>query len=1075
MHCFIRVQVLLCLCFTGLLSIAQQPTYSGQLLDAVSRAPISSATVQLQLSKQSTISDANGRFQFSSYKLPDTLIIQAVGYSYFKILFSPTTTLYFLFPISGESSVTVQTGYQSIPKERSTGSFALVDNTLFNRRISTSVLDRIDGVTPGVLFNTNSGEEKLNIRGRTTLDRINGQADPLIVLDNFPFEGDINNINPNDIESVTVLKDAAAASIWGARSANGVIVITTKKGRFNQPLQIEFTQNYTLGGRPNLYYTRNYLSSKDYIEAERFLFDRGYYNTTLNNNTTRTAVTPAVELLQQNRLGLLSSAEMDQQLALLGQTDLRDEFSRHQYRREQQQQYALQLRGGSTQHHYVFSLGYDKNLDKLAYNQQDRFTVQTQQVIRLLPRLELTNSVYFMSSHQQQPNQYSFRSTTTNYISGSQLYPYAKLADASGQALATVRDLRSGYIDSVEALGFLPWRFRLLDEVAQTEQSSITKNLVAKVGLRYRFNPHFTADLQYQQEYQTVFTRQLRNAQTYAARHLVNRFSVRNATTGSFTYPVPQGGLLDQSESVLNSQNLRGQINYQQSFENDHSLNAIGGFEIRQRKANGFSRSILGYDDAYGIGVGTINYQSSMPVHPFGNSVIPAPPASVTEVLNRYVSFYANAGYQFKRKYLLNLSARTDGANLFGVRTNEKIVPLWSAGLGWELSRESFYKVNWMSFLKLRATYGFNGNAVNANSLLTARFFTSFVSRLPVATVVSPPNPQLRWEKVRTLNLAADFSLLGDRITGTVEYYRKRGLDLLQDAELPTSTGFFTFRGNGASTLTTGFEVQLSGLVVKGPFQWNAHLLLNTLKDRVVSFDKQFLPTELVRASGGNLVAQKGKPLFSIWSYPFAGIDPVNGDPLGYLNRGVSKNYAAILANVSPDSLLFHGSARPTLFGSLRQDFSYKGFGLSFNVTFKAGYYFRTNSVSLNYPDLVIARQHADYAKRWQKPGDELISQVPSIVYPINASRNNFYTGSSVLIEKGDHIRLQDIRLSYLFGSSARQRSFQLEVYGYLNNIGLLWKANKKGIDPDTNDSSGALDNIPPTRNLTLGLRLHLK
>lgn len=1073
MRCYIRVQALFCLYFITLFVQGQNTPYSGQVFDALTKTPIA-ANITILSSKQKVVSTSDGRFQLSLVRLSDTLMIQAEGYSPLRVPFAPTTLVYYLTPLSGSSSVTVQTGYQSIPKERSTGSFAVVDQRLLNRRISTSILDRIDGVTPGVLFNTNSGEERLNIRGRTTLDQVNGQADPLIVLDNFPYEGNLNSINPNDIESITVLKDAAAASIWGARSANGVIVITTKKGHFNQPMQVEFTQNYSISARPNLYYTRNYLSSKDYIEAERFLFDRGYYNTALNNTTTRTAVTPVVELLQKNRIGQLSSADLEQQLSLLGQTDLRSEFSRHLYRREQQQQTALQFRGGSTQHHYVFSLGYDKNLDKLIYNQQDRFTVQTQQVIRLLPSLELTSSLYYMVSGQEQPNTFAFRSTTTQHITGSQLYPYAQLADASGNPLATVRDFRSGYIDSVEALGFLPWRFRLLDEIANTEQRTSTRNLVARVGLRYRIRPFLSVDLQYQQEYQTVFTRLLRNAETYAARHLVNRFSVRNATTGAFTYPVPKGGILDQSENVLNSQNLRGQLNYQQNL-GDHSITALGGFEIRQRKSEGFSRTVLGYNDAYGIGVGNLNYQGTQPVHPFGNSFIPAPPSTITEVLNRYVSFFANAGYQYKGKYLLNLSARSDGANLFGVRTNEKIVPLWSAGLGWNISRESYYKVPWMSQLKLRATYGFNGNAVNANSLLTARFYSSFVSRLPVATVVSPPNPQLRWEKVRTLNLAADFSILDDRLFGTVEYYRKKGLDLLQDAELPTSTGYQTFRGNGAVTQTTGWELQLTGVVLKGAFQWQSHLLLNTLRDRVLVFDKQFLPTELVRAGGGNLVAQTGKPLFSIWSYRFAGIDPSNGDPLGYLNRTVSNNYAAILANVSPDSLQFHGSARPTLFGSLRQDFSYRGFSLSFNVTFKAGYYFRTNSISLNYPDLVVNRQHVDYALRWQQPGDERKSNVPSIAYPINAPRNNFYTGSSVLVERADHIRLQDIRLSYLFTSKHASRSHQWELYTYVNHVGLLWRANRKGMDPDTNDASGALDNVPPMRTISLGLRYHLK
>ena len=1075
MRCLIRVKAIICLCLTGLVSLGQGAGYTGQVLDAVTKTPLSSVTVQLKKSRLSAKTDTNGRFQLSSYQLPDTLIISVEGYSDMSTAFSTNTVVHYLLPLSGESAVVVETGYQRIPKERATGSFAIVDNALFNRRISTNILDRIDAVTPGVLFNTNTGEERFNIRGRSTFDRAGGQADPLIVLDNFPYEGDINSINPNDIESVTVLKDAAAASIWGARSANGVIVITTRKGRFNQPLQIDFTQNFTMIGKPDLYATRNYLASSAYIDAERYLFDRGYYNTSLNNTTTRPAITPVVELLNRQRLGQISQAQLDQELSALGTFDLRDQYNRYLYRPEQQLQTALSMRGGSSQHQYVLSFGYDRNLDRLQFNQQERTTFQTQQVIKITPKLEFTGSVYFMHSKREQPNGYGFRAATNNYVSSNQLYPYALLADANGNPLSTVRDFRSTYLDSVEALGFLPWRFSMLDEIAATQNTTVSKNLISRAGLRYQLIPQLSVELQYQQEYQTVLGTLLRNANSYAARSLVNRFSVRNITTGAFSYPVPKGGLLDQSKSILNSQNLRGQLNYQQQFQNKHAINAIGGFEIRQRKQNGFTRNVFGYDDAYGIGVGNINYQNSMPVHPFGNAVIPSPSSNISEVLNRYVSFYANTGYQYKRKYLINLSARTDGANLFGVRTNERIVPLWSAGLGWEISKEDFYKVGSLPYLKLRATYGFNGNAVNANSLLTARFGTSNVTGLPTASLASAPNPMLRWEKVRTLNLGLDFSAFRNRLSGTIEWYRKKGLDLIQDAELPGSTGFSSFRGNGASSLTSGLEIQLNGILLNGPFQWRIQLLANTLRDRVVSFEKQFLPVDLVRAGSGNLVPVVGKPMFGIWSYAFAGIDPLNGDPLGFVNKQVSKDYATIIGNAHPDSLFFHGSARPQFFGALRQDFSYKGFSLSINLTFKTGYYFRTNSVSLNYPDLIINRQHSDYYLRWQQPGDELKSSVPSIVYPNNAMRNNFYTTSSVLVERGDHLRFQDIKLSYIFPTINKKKNRSLELYTYINHIGILWRANQKGLDPDSNDLTSGASDIPLARSYSIGLRLHLQ
>lgn len=1071
MRSIFRVQAFICLCLTTISALAQTKNYEARLLDAESKQPVAAAAVQLKKNKQLAISDDNGKVKFVRFQLPDSIQITAMGYQTLNIVFNPTIKEYYLQRTTAESEVVVQTGYQSLPKERATGSFTQIDNKLFNRRVSTNVLDRLDGIAPGILFNKNLNEEPLNIRGRSTLESTGGQADPLIILDNFPYEGSINNINPNDIESITVLKDAAAASIWGARAGNGVIVITTRKGKFNQPLQLTFTQNFTTSSFPDLYYTRNYLAATDYIAAEQFLFAQGYYNATINNTTTRTALSPVVELLQQHRTGSISQNTLNERLEELSKIDLRDEMSRNLYRKEQQLQSAIQLRGGSQGHNYVFSLGYDKNLDMQAYNDLSRITVQTQQVLQLNKKLQLDVSMYYAKSDRNRPNSFTFRSTATSYTGSSQLYPYAKLADNTGQPLATVRELRTNYLDSVESLGFLPWRFKMLEEIRQTTNLTQTRNLLTKLGLRYRVNNQLTASLFYQQEYQTVLTTMIRTAESYAARHLVNRFSQRTAN-GSFTYPVPKGGILDQGFSTLNSGNLRGQLDIQKSWSNDHAINAITGFEIRQRSIETNARTVLGYDDQYGVGAGNLNYAQTQPVHPFGNALIPAPPSAVAQQLNRYISFYTNASYQYKRTYTLNLSARTDGANLFGVRTNERITPLWSTGLGWEINREDFYKLDWLPFLKLRATYGFNGNAVNANSLLTAAFRNSNFTGLQTATLASAPNPLLRWEKVKSLNLGLDFSLKKGILTGTLEWYSKKGLDLIQDATLPNSTGFMSFRGNGAATQTSGIELSLNASPIKKTFQWDIQLNMTTLKDKVLSFEKSYLPVDLVRTVG-TLVASPGKPLFGIWSYPWAGIDPANGDPMGYLAGSVSKNYAAIIASATPDSLVFHGSARPTFWGNLRQEFRYKNIGISINLLWKTGYFFRTNSISLNYQDLVVARQHSDYLLRWQKQGD--VTNVPSISYPANNPRNDFYTNSAVLVEKADHLRLQDIRLSWLIPSIGKSNKAALEIYTYVNNLGILWRANKKGIDPDTNDYYSAIENIPAMRTITLGLRLHIK
>lgn len=1072
MRAIFRVRAIYCLCLTMSSVLLHAQNYEVKILDAETKTPIEAAAVHLKKNKQLAISDASGIVKLTRIQLPDSIQITALNYRTVNLLFNPQTTIYYLQPFAGESEVIVQTGYQSLPKERATGSFTQIDNQLFNRRISTNVLERLDGITPGVLFNKNNGEEAFNIRGRSTLEA--GASRPLIVLDNFPFEGQMNQINPNDVESITLLKDAAAASIWGSRAANGVIVITTRKGRLNQPLQISFTQNLSVGVMPNLFYNRNYLTSSEYIEAERLLFDRGFYNASLSNTTTRPAISPVVELLNQFRSGTITESALNNELNNLSQQDLRRQFSQHLYQREVNQQYALQLRGGSDQHSYLFSFGYDDNKERQRFNQNSRLTLQAQQSFKLRPQLELTTALYYVASKQNRPNSFPYRGNALSPASSTQLYPYAQIADAGGNPLPTMKDYRSSYLDSVEALGFQPWRFSVLDEIAQTQHEEQTRTLIARTGLKYRITDAWTAELHYQQEYQQALLLNLKLENSYTARDLVNRFSQRNPTTGAFTYPLPKGGILEQAQSDLNSQNLRGQMQYQQKWSDAHELNGMAGFEIRQRKTTGFSRTVYGYEAAYGIGISNLNYQTSLPVHPFGTAMITSTPNNRTETLNRFFSYYANLSYSYHKRYTFTASARSDAANLFGVRANQKRTPLWSLGGLWDISKESFYKLSWLPHLKIRATYGFNGNAVNANSLLTVRFGTSGLTGFPMATLASAPNSELRWEKVGTLNLGVDFSSLSGKLHGSIEWYRKRGLDLLQETVLPPSTGFSSFSGNGASTLTTGWEFLINYAVVrKKNMEWNMQLVLNTLKDQVIDFERTNSPAQFVRTTG-NLIAKPGKPLFSIWSYPWAGIDPSNGDPMGYLAGVPSNNYTSIIAAAQSDSLVFHGSARPTFWGNLRQDFQYKRWGFSLNLIFKGGYYFRSGSVSLNYQDLVLGRQHRDYAARWQTKGDELKSNVPSIIYPGNVARNDFYTYSAVLVERGDHLRFQDIRLSYRLGPWGKKHLTSLELYGYLNNIGILWRANKKGIDPDTNDIVLGIENIPAIRTATIGLKLHL-
>lgn len=1043
--------------------------------------PLAGATIKVKGSNKITQTDTEGKFQLNDVDDRATLVISYLGYettevqanSNIKIRLSPTSA-------DLKELLVVSTGYQSLPKERATGSFVQIDNQLLNRRVGTNILDRLDGITSGLIFNKVSGpvgiapsNEKLgiSIRGRIVIDS-KVSADPLIVLDNFPYEGDINNINPNDIESVTVLKDASAASIWGARSGNGVIVITTKKGRFKQPLKIDFNSNLTIGAKPNLKYSRNFINATDYIDVETYLFNQQYYDADLANTINYPVISPAIELLAKIKADP-NNTNLQAQLDDLRKIDIRDQTSEYLNQVSFNQQYAVALRGGAEKVLYSFSLGYDKNRGSIIGNDYGRLSLNATNTYKPLKNLELTSSVIYTGSN-----------TGTGYGYSSTI-PYVKLADANGNYLAVPYDYRDSYLESAMAQGFLDWKYRPLQESILKDRVNKTNNILIRGAAQYLFTDFLSANVNYQYENEHGKMRDYKSVQTYEARSLINKYAQR-AANGTFTYPFPMGGILDLTDQSISSNNFRTQLNYSQQLHKQHNISAIAGAEIRQVVTGGYLRKSFGYNEDLGTSVSNLNYNVAYPNNPsyLGSQTISAPNGNVTGTTNRFVSYFANGSYTFLDKYIFSLSGRKDGANIFGVKTNDKITPLWSAGLAYEISKESFYHFSLLPYLKIRGTYGYNGNVYNGSAYLTASYSTSSLTGAQTATITSPPNPELRWEKIRNKNLGIDFASQQNRISGTVEIYEKLGVDLIEDALLAPTTGFTTFKGNAASVKTKGIDLTLNSINIDGDFKWYITLLYNYNKDKVISYDTKYTTSYLVSNAANvadparsGLYIMQGNSLFGVYSYKTAGLDPANGDPQGYLNGVVSKDYSAIISNNKTDDIVYHGSSRPMHFGAIRNSFSYNGFTLSANVVYKLGYYVRKKSINLNYTQ-VLASNNSDYSHRWQKSGDEANTTVPSLTYIINTNRNTFYQNSDALVTKGDHIRLQDVGLSYDLNKRLISKlpfsSFQ--IYSYINNVGILWRKNRDKIDPDISDYSLAGYNVyPNTTTYSVGIRANFK
>lgn len=1025
--------------------------------------PIQGAAVFIKGTNKGTNTDDDGSFVLKAVPEDAILIITSVGYYDTTIQVNGRKALFVKVRVKlaelGQAVVTISTGYQQIPKERATGSFSFIDNKLFNNRISSDILPRLEGNVPGLIFNKNTyksvdGAPDINIQGHSTLF---SSDQPLIVVDNFAYDGDINNLNPNDIESITVLKDAAAASIWGVRSGNGVIVITTKKGKQNQKVTTEFNANITVGEKPDLFYNTNFLSSTDYIGVEQKLFDMGYYNRNLT--FPYKLVTPAVQIMADQRSGKISFSEAQTRLDALKNVDNRDGLTNNFYHRSVVQQYALNFRGGGNKSSYYLSAGLDNNLSNQVGNKNTRITLSSSMIFNPIEKLQLSIGVNYL---QNVAKQNSTLGTITN------LYPYASFADQSGNPLAISTDYSPIYKDSMTKAGFLNWQYRPLQEIGLGDNTTKELDNRINAGLSYLVLHGLVAEFRYQYERTSMNTQNYHSQETYYARSLINAFAQND--NSQFTYPVPLGGILQTANSNLTSQQMRFQLNYNAYWSNKHAFNAIVGSEIRQAINESNYNTVYGYDKNTATSIPSIDYFNYYPMNPTSSGKIPTT-LSQSKTTSNFISYFSNASYTYNGIYIFSISGRIDHSNLFGVNTNQKAVPLFSTGFAWNASKEAFYNAQWLPYLKLRATFGYNANINRSAAAVTtiALYSSSPYSNYDFANITNPGNPELRWEKVRKINVGVDFSLKKEIINGSLDFYFKKATNLFGSSPLAPSTGLSSFFGNTANTVGHGFDLSFNtkNLEIHG-FKWTTAVMFSHAIDRVTKYDVNSTALNLLINGSGNsgtIVPKVGALEFGQYSFKSGPLTHDSGDPQGFIGGKLSTDYTTIINNATIDSLYYNGPSRPTFFGSFRNTFTYKKVSLSINLVYKFNYYLVRNSIS-NVSSIGLGKPgNRDYVHSWKKPGDEAFTKVPAIEYPpITSSRSTFYQYSSSLVDKADHIRIQDINIGYdVIDKRSNQSGFQhLRAYLYINNVGIIWRANKSKLDPDIY-SGGTMIPIPRT------------
>ncbi|MET7000170.1 SusC/RagA family TonB-linked outer membrane protein [Chitinophaga defluvii] len=1028
--------------------------------------PLEGATVQIKGQAINRVTDKDGMFSILAVPGKDSLAVSFVGYNNKFILAEVKSKG---LSIGMETGATVlrnvevySTGYGKVSPGKATGSFVQIDNALFNRQVSTNVLDRIENITSGLTNNRNA--TGFQIRGIST---INANTQPLIVVDNFPYDGDLNNLNPNDVESITVLKDAAAAAIWGVRAGNGVIVITTKRGLSGKS-RIQFSNSITVGKKPNLFYTP-LISSADEISFEKKRFAEGFYNTYDDDYPSFNyypALPPVAEILLAARSGKISQKEADDRIARLEKHDVRNDIEKYMLQNSINQQYALNISGGSNAFTYYGSLGYDKNQSNNKGDSYNRLSMRLDNTYRPITNLEINGFITYTQSKTIN-NGINYQALLPN---GQQVAPYTQLADENGNALAIPKPIdgyRMAYVDTARYPGLLDWHYRPLEEVKYSDKNIMQYDTRLGGAIKYTVIKGLSAQIQYQ--YQKILANQknIEGQNSYHVRDLINQFMDVDASTGNVIYPVPLGGSIFINNNEQTSQSLRGQLNFQHTW-GQHVIEVLSGMEIRETSTTNTSNQGYGYDSELST-LQQVDPTNFFTTRPTGAAFRISSGNSIGGSLNRYGSYYANGGYTFMNKYILTGSGRIDQSNFFGVKANQRRVPLWSAGLAWVVSQEVFFqRINWAPYLKLRATYGYNGNTNSGASAFATIMYatgTDASANAQYATINTPSNPQLRWERIKMINVGIDFELFKNRVGGSIDYYHKRGLDLLGPVITDPTTGVLNFTGNRASIMGEGVDWVLNTHNLVRNIQWYSTILFSYTSNKVTDYGIQPASnqTSFYLVEGNPII---GQPLYKISSYRWAGLDPNTGAPLVYLGDSISNFENA--SNAKQADVLYSGPSTPKIFGSVRNTFSWNHISLSFNILYKLGYYFRRSSI--NYANLFDSwGGHGDYGLRWQKPGDERSTDVPSL--PVSPySQDNVYSKASVLVEKGDHIRLQDVRVSYdLNREVIKLFPFEsIQVYVYANNIGILWRANKKGIDPDY----GSL-RIPSPRTIAAGVNIN--
>lgn len=1023
-------------------------------------APLPGATVLIKGTLTGVVTDVNGNFSLSTEDVPNiTIVISFVGMKTREIVVDGNKPLEIvLLPNTEELGQVVITGYYQLSQERSAGSFSVVKGEELSLKSDPSIIGRLNGLIPGFVVNP-SGTDKYLLRGATS---INSSREPLFVVDGMPME--LNTleatVNPEDVLNVSVLKDATASSIWGARAANGVIVITTKRGRLQEKTRISYTGSLQLQGLPDFDYL-DYMRARDYVDFAVSVFDPVKTNYGTNVLGRYGIITPVERILYKGETGEYSATEVERELDKLRNSDNRKQIEDYLYRWKTVHQHNISLYGGSDKAAYFLSVNYRNTKPQQKTVNEDRLIIDTKNDFNLTSWLKLSvgaNISYMNKKYKYLPDAVG-------------MIPYERLKDADGNPTSQMHMFYSDEAvawtgQELDKRNMMHYDYVLLNELdlQKNKESVFNARIQGKLDIKLYDGLTFESQFQYQNGYGKV--EKLDKAESFKVRNLIAQ---QTPLTAGSVSRVPVGAIQDKTWSNTIEWIVRNQISYDLSIRDEHNITVLAGTEIRKNIHEIDNRIVYGYNENTKQHI-SLNEQQMIAGVTGGTIVDPNSQTTSRQSFTngfgtgyvkydkRFFSLYANGAYDYKSKYGLNASIRVDQANLFG--TDIRYKPIWSVGVLWNLHHEDFWNRDLFDRFTFRISRGIAGNTPNSevggpyDIIRSAGYGNfSFGQTQSSMNIISPALKNLKWEKTTITNLGIDFSTLQNRLSGSVDFYRKNTNDLIGQQTIDPTGGFATISTNIGKMRNTGIEIMLSSInIAKNDFKWSSSFNFAYNRNKVVDIYVEPNITQYI--STYQPVFIQGYEAYSIFSYKWAGLNEI-GEPTVYDENGQATDKAISDIN----ALVHSGTAQPPFTGSLSNTFSYKNLTLSIQIIYNLGHKMRDDVPGTNISGRLLYSQalngdiwknpiHKDMKHAWRKAGDD--TNVPRWL-PVGESRHvrEYYPAADINIINASYIYINDITLSYNLPSSIvsplKLKQCMLSVQ--VSNP-YCWKANKEGVDP---------------------------